>query len=314
MATISKRNNKWHVQIRRKEFQSKTKTFLLKKDAQLWARQTEISLQKDGLGIRLSSYPAFIEIINRYVKEVSSLKRGFVNERHHLSNILKEKFIYLPLNKITPLYFAKYRDKRLKEVKSSTLLREFNILNHIFTVCMTEWDYEINNPLKKIKKPKANDRRERRLTDYEYNFLVKGNYPQQSLRYLIEFAIETGMRRGEILNIKVKDIKGQTLLIPQTKNGHPRIIPLTKRALYILNNGELPFSMSANAVRLAWERLKKKGNIKDLHFHDLRHEAISRFFEKGLSIPEVALISGHKDVRMLFRYTHLKAEDILRKL
>ena len=72
--------------------------------------------------------------------------------------------------------------------------------------------------------------------------------------------------------------------------------------------------MTANALKLAWSRLKKKGNIKDLHFHDLRHEAISRFFEKGLSIPEVALISGHKDVRMLFRYTYLKAEDILRKL
>jgi len=68
------------------------------------------------------------------------------------------------------------------------------------------------------------------------------------------------------------------------------------------------------ALRLAWSRLKKKGGIKDLHFHDLRHEAISRFFEKGLSIPEVALISGHKDVRMLFRYAHLKAEDILKKL
>ena len=72
--------------------------------------------------------------------------------------------------------------------------------------------------------------------------------------------------------------------------------------------------MSANAVRLAWDRLKKKGNFKDLHFHDIRHEAISRFFEKGLSIPEVALISGHRDYKMLFRYTHLKAEDILRKL
>ena len=104
------------------------------------------------------------------------------------------------------------------------------------------------------------------------------------------------------------------MLIPQTKNGHPRTIPLTKRALYILNNTELPFPYTANALKLAWNRLKKKGNIEDLHFHDLRHEAISRFFEKGLSIPEVALISGHKDVRMLFRYTHLKAEDILRKL
>ena len=314
MATIRKRNNKWHVQIRRKEFQSKTKTFLLKKDAELWARQTEISLQKDDLGIKLKSYPTFIQIINRYLEEVSSLKRGYVNEKHHLSNILKEKFIYLPLNKITPLYFAQYRDKRLQEVKNSTLLREFNILSHIFTVCMTEWDYEINNPLKKIKKPKANDKRERRLTEYEYNFLVKGNYPQQALRYIIEFAIETGMRRGEILNINQEHIKGQTLLIPQTKNGHPRTIPLTKRALYILNNTELPFPYTPNALKLAWNRLKKKGNIKDLHFHDCRHEAISRFFEKGLSIPEVALISGHKDVRMLFRYTHLKAEDIISKL
>ncbi|MDA9628884.1 site-specific integrase [Pelagibacteraceae bacterium] len=314
MATISKHYGKWQAQIRIKDYPNQTKSFLLKKDAELWARQTEILLQKNDLGIRLQSYPTFIEIINRYIKEVSSLKRGYVNERHHLSNILKEKFIYLLLNKITPLYFAQYRDKRLREIKSSTFLREFNILSHIFTVYMTEWDYEIINPLKKIKKPKANDRRERRLTEYEYNFLVKGNYPQQTLRYIIEFAIEMGMRRGEILNIKQEHIKGQTLLIPQTKNGHPRTIPLTRRALYILNNTELPFTYTPNALKLAWNRLKKKGNIKDLHFHDLRYEAISRFFEKGLTIPEVALISGHKDVRMLFRYTHLKAEDILRKL
>ena len=314
MATISKHYRKWQAQIRIKDYPNRTKSFLLKKDAELWARQTEILLQKDDLGIKLKSYPTFIEIINRYLEEVSSLKRGYLNEKHHLSNILKEKFINLPLNKITPLYFAQYRDKRLQEIKSSTLLREFNILSHIFTVCITEWDYEINNPLKKIKKPKANDKRERRLTEYEYNFLVKGNYPQQILRCLIEFAIETGMRRGEILNIKKEHIKIQTLLIPQTKNGHPRTIPLTKRALYILNNTKLPFPYTANAFKLAWNRLKQKGNIKDLHFHDLRHEAISRFFEKGLSIPEVALISGHKDVRMLFRYTHLKAEDVLKKL
>ena len=165
-----------------------------------------------------------------------------------------------------------------------------------------------------ITKPNGNFKRERRLTETEYTFLVKGNYPQTTLRNIIEVAIETAMRRGEILNIKPEHIKGQTLLIPETKNSHPRTIPLTKRALYILENTQLPFPMSANAVRLAWDKLKKKGNIKDLHFHDLRHEAISCFFEKGLSIPEVALISGHKDVRMLFRYTHLKAEDILRKL
>ena len=103
-------------------------------------------------------------------------------------------------------------------------------------------------------------------------------------------------------------------LIPETKNGHQRKIPISYKAWTIFKEVPLPFPVSSNALKLAWSRLKKKGNIKDLHFHDLRHEAISRFFEKGLSIPEVALISGHKDVRMLFRYTHLKAEDILRKL
>ena len=122
------------------------------------------------------------------------------------------------------------------------------------------------------------------------------------------------MRRGEILKIQPHNIKGRILVLPMSKNGSSRQIPLTKKAIQILNDSKLPFVTTPNALRLSWSRLKKKGNIKDLHFHDLRHEAISRFFEKGLSIPEVALISGHKDARMLFRYTHLKAEDILRKL
>jgi integrase len=74
------------------------------------------------------------------------------------------------------------------------------------------------------------------------------------------------------------------------------------------------FPISANAVRLAWERVRQRARIKDLRFHDLRHEAISRFFEIGLSVPEVALISGHKDARMLFRYTQLRAENVAQKL
>ena len=117
----------------------------------------------------------------------------------------------------------------------------------------------------------------------------------------------------EILNIKPEHIEGQTLLIPISKNGHSRRIPLTKKALLILQSSELPFRLTANALRLSWDRLKVKGNIKDLHFHDLRHDAISCFFEKGLSIPEVALISGHRDYKMLFHYTHLKCEDIIKK-
>jgi len=109
-----------------------------------------------------------------------------------------------------------------------------------------------------------------------------------------------------------------TLHIPITKNGFSRTIPLTQLALETLKSlpqdDERIFPITGNAVRLAWQHLKKRVGIEDLHFHDLRHEAISRFFEMGLSVPEVALISGHRDYRMLFRYTHLRAEDVAKKL
>ena len=129
------------------------------------------------------------------------------------------------------------------------------------------------------------------------------------------------MRRGELLSARWQhfDLEKRTLLIPMTKNGHPRKVPLDAAALAAIerlprsDDGRL-LPLSDEAVKLAWKRLIKRARIVDFHFHDLRHEAISRFFERGLTVPEVALISGHRDVRMLFRYTHLKAEDVAARL
>jgi integrase len=140
------------------------------------------------------------------------------------------------------------------------------------------------------------------------------------LRPLIEFATETAMRRSELLRLRWSDINYDSSLakLEVTKNGEGRDIPLSPRALHILaslpRDGERIFPITDNSVRLAWSRLVKRAALADYHFHDLRHEAISRFFEQGLSIPEVALISGHKTPSMLFRYTHLKAVAIVDKL
>jgi integrase len=128
------------------------------------------------------------------------------------------------------------------------------------------------------------------------------------------------MRRGELLKIKWADLdlEERTLQLYDTKNGEDRKVPLTVAATRVLeewgSTSERIFPVTNVAVRQAWDRLVKRAGITNLHFHDLRHEAISRFFEMGLSVPEVALISGHKDPRMLFRYTHLRAEDVVRKL
>ncbi|WP_245482218.1 MULTISPECIES: site-specific integrase [unclassified Mesorhizobium] len=136
---------------------------------------------------------------------------------------------------------------------------------------------------------------------------------------MLELAVETGMRRGELLSLEWKhvDLDARTAILPLTKNGNSRKVPLTTRAATVLSKipvrGETVFPISPGAFRQAWERLVKTG-LKNLLFHDLRHEAVSRFFEMGLSVPEVALISGHRDYRMLFRYTHIRPEDVARKL
>ena len=313
MASIRRRNNKYQVQVRKNNYKRISRTFYSLKSAKTWANHIENKMAL-GFDLEEKNDSSLKDIIERYLKEITIFKKGKESETRRLNRLLKENICKEKAYNLKTFHFVEFKNKRIKD-GNKTCHYDLVLLRHIYNVAINQWNlFNIKNPLINVPKPKLNPSRERRLTEYEYTFLVKGNYPQQSLRYLIECAIETGMRRGEILNIKKEHIKGQTLLIPQTKNGHPRTIPLTKKALYILNNTELPFPYTPNALKLAWNRLKKKGNIKDLHFHDLRHEAISRFFEKGLSIPEVALISGHRDVRMLFRYTHLKAEDILRKL
>jgi len=314
MATIRKRKGKWQVQIRHHGHNGVSKTFLRKQEADQWARELEVSFDQNKLACKTIIYPSFLSIIERYTKEISANKRGHIRERYFLQQLVKTDLAQLKLDQIQARHIARLRDHRLVKNKPDTVLRELTIINHIFNVCIKDWSYPISNPVKQIYKPKSSCLRKRRLTSFEYNYLVNNNVMNPKLKAIIELAIETGMRRGELLKIEQHHVRDRTLIIPLTKNGVSREIPLTKKASHLLNDNILPFSMTPNALRLAWSRIKKKGNIKDLHFHDLRHEAISRFFEKGLSIPEVALISGHKDVRMLFRYTHLKAEDILRKL
>ena len=313
MASIRKRNGKWHAQVRRANCKSITKTFTLKKYAERWARDMEQKLDRQELQIDHQE-ATLRDLVNRYLTEVVPLKRSNESEEIVLLSFLKEKFVDLSIYKINAEHFAKYRDRRLKIVKPATFVRQIGILQHLYNTAIKEWGFEFKNPVKSIRKPIIRNKRNRRLTDTECQQIVGGNYSHQLLRSIIELALETGMRRGELLRIQRDHIKDQTLLIPYAKNGESRIIPLTKRARQILDHASLPFPVSANGLRLAWQRLRKRFSIKDLHFHDLRHEAISRFFEKGLSVAEVALISGHKDVRMLFRYTHLKAEDIVGKI
>ena len=132
---------------------------------------------------------------------------------------------------------------------------------------------------------------------------------------MIEIAIETCMRRGEILSLEWKhiDFERSKALLPSTKNGRSRWVPLSLKVNILLDKLSRDharlFPITDVAVRQSWDRLRKRAGITDLTFHDLRHEGISRQFESGLSIPQVMAISGHQTAVQLFRYIQLSDFD-----
>lgn len=330
MATLRKRSGKWQVQVR-KDGHNLSKTFHLREDAQRWAREQERLID---LGEALPSVPkegdslTLGELLGRYRSEVTPRKRSAVPESYLLRSIQRHTIAELKVSSVTQVSVGDYRDYRLTQVSPSTVRRELAILQHAFNVARKEWGIPLPD-LREVSKPTPAKARERRLTEDDLKSLSEA-FRQCSnpiVKPAFLFALATGMRRGEVLSLRWSHIDPQanTAFLPLTKNGSSRSVPLSPMALQALRllpetkgnhkalNGPV-FPISANALRLSWERLKRRAGVKDLRFHDLRHEAISRFFELGLSVPEVSLISGHKDPRMLFRYTHLRAADVATKL
>ena len=234
------------------------------------------------------------------------------------------------LSDLSPAHLASYRDERLKSIKPNTLKRELSILSSAINTAIIDWGIPIpSNPVAMTRIPKYDDSRDRRLKDGEEEKLLAIAKPVY--RRAIIIAVETAIRRGELLNIRKSHINfdKQTLHIPETKTDTPRTIPLSTRAIKALRDqiksisdanvvqmerDSKLFSMSSPMFRHEIHRYRVKLDMEDWRFHDLRHEATSRLFERGFNVMEVALVTGHQDLRMLKRYTHLKAENLVARL
>lgn len=325
MATITKRKDSWFVQIRRKGFTPRYRSFQSKTEAQTWAREQETKIDaRDAPQVtaRVLQSPLF-ELIERYRREVSPSKRSCESELLRLRKMQRHPLCDLALRDVTPSAIASYRDDRLLVVKAGTVRRELSLLHHIFDTARKQWRLNLGrNPVEDIRQLVVRDQRERRLhhTEQEKLETELGKCRNPHLLPLVLFALETGMRRGELLSLQWEnvDLVRRTAFIPDTKNGIPRTIPLTKAAAAILaelldSTGQV-FNVSIDCLKAAWQRARVRAGISDLRFHDLRHEAVSRLFQLGLNVPEVALISGHKDPRMLFRYTHLMPDQVRDRL
>lgn len=333
MASITKRKGGWCVQVRRKGYEARNKTFPTKSAALKWGREQEALM--DGGKLPATTAPLrakrLTDLIEQYRLTVSPHKRSSETEDLRLGRMAKDPISAKVLIDLTPADFAGYRDRRLKVVKPGTVRRELYLFANMIDTATKEWGYPFpTNAVRSIAFPIANDARDRRLEDGEAAILRSAIASSRNpfIAPIVELAIQTGLRRREVLELTWDNIDPvrRIAFIPTTKTGQPRTIPLTERAVAIIqalpcergNEGQPKdqglFPISLNAFKQAWKRVQKRSGLADLRFHDLRHEALSRFCELGLSVPELSVISGHKDPRMLFRYMHLRADDLARKL
>lgn len=325
MATITKRGDRYQVRVRRRGFAEQSDTFRTKAAAERWAREVEAKMDAGAFhDLKVEARRMTLaDACDKYGREVTPKKRGSVAEAKRLEAWRAHELASRPLAKILPADVAAHRDARLAAKKSPNTVRlELALLSHIYTTARKAWGMSgLINPVAETAKPsKAGTERRRRLLPGEEARLLwaaRKTGPKW-LPHVIVLAIETGMRRGEIASLTAAHIAGDVASLQTTKNGDARDVPLSPRAQRAIRRairghrrGKLPL---AHEITQRFTTATKEAKIVGLHFHDLRREAVSRLFEMGLQLPEVAAISGHKTWSQLAVYTKPRAEDLARKL
>lgn len=329
MATIRRLRGRWQAQVRRRGVKPRCKSFDSKLEAEKWARDLEAQVDRFGAApdTKILESTTLGQLLERYQREISPTKRGSVQEIRRLDVLRRHDLAYRTMIGLSQQDIASFRDERLQSVAPSTTVRELAILSHVLEVAIRDWGLPLaRNVVKLVRRPVIRNERSRRLSGDEEQRLLDGCDAGKVafFKTIVILAIETGMRRGEILGLRWSDISHnrRVITLTMTKNGSGREVPLSQRAFDALmdwkSRAEVDqstvFPMTAGALEQAWRRLLARSNVEELRFHDLRHEGVSRLFERGLNMIEVSSISGHKELRMLKRYTHLSADDLVARL
>jgi integrase len=323
MATIRQIRGKWQTIVRRKGYPNQSKTFDLRKDAERWGRHQERLIDAGEWVNRTEAQQTTLwELLDRYGKEISATKRGSRAELNRLEMFKRSILAKLSVAAITGQRVAEWRDLRLKEVSSGTVLRELQLLGHVFAVAIREWGIALHgNPVSLISKPAPGKARDRTLSDAERSALIAACDKCQNpwVKPVVVFALETGARRGEILSLRWVDVDLQYCTAKVDGKTGPRAIPLSTACTALLKviprsvDGRV-FPVTVEALKQAYERAVVRAGISNFTFHDLRHDALTRLGRLGLNVLELRAISGHATANMLQRYVSIKAEDLAVKL
>ena len=338
MAVIRNRGDfQYQAIVRRRGYEEQTRTFTTKKEAQSWAINVESEMVRAVFVSRVEAERTMLcEVIERYILEVCPKHKGCYSETLRLRALARHSLGRRFIATLKPLDFARYRDERLKIRMPGTVQRELALVSAVIEVGRREWGLNIANPISMISKPTVKNARERRLSSAEESLLLAvfdketreangqlsaGEVRNIWIKPLFLLALETAMRRGELLSLKWEnvDLAKQVAFLPDKKDGDSRSVPLSKAAVGLLQalprsiNGRV-FGTTADAVKKSFSRAVERAGLVDFHFHNTRHEATTRLGRKLPNIIELARVTGHRAVNMRKRYYNITAEELALKI
>lgn len=321
MATYQERDGRIRAIIRRKGHPAKSKTFARKSDAVKWARKVESDLDSGGF---VESKETVAELLKHYRSEVSEHKLGWKWEQTRIDRFAKLPWVQMRASECGD-ELNRWAQARRKQVSDATVNRELNILSGVFTHAIKVRRIKLHrNPVSLVARPSNPKARNRRVSTQELAaFWAAGRGRDHTIRWyvpvMVEFGVETALRLSEMCRLEWADVHEAQcwLAVNESKNGDSRKVPLSPRALELL--AMLPralpnvFPVQEGSFGVIYRKVCKELGIKDLHFHDTRHEAVSRL-AKIYPVLQLAAISGHRNLKSLQVYYNPTIEELVQHL
>lgn len=339
MASFVVRDGRWRALVRKRGI-TRCATFGTKAQAKAWADKVEREIDDlRAKGVMDAKGLTIADLIDRYITELYAAKPWGRSKSADLAR-LKADLGHLPAPALTSHTVTDYFSKRFKEGSGPVVISaQVGYLVGVLRVARTLWQLDVplraaqdaRTALTTVRMVGKAKRRDRRVSDAELRKLIayfKDSDSEVPMGDLIQFCVATSMRISEVCRLTWADLdaKGRTILIrdrkhPSDKIGNDQRVPLLAAAGFDAftivtrqkKRGPRIFPVNHRTVSTYFARAVDALELDDLHLHDLRHEGISRLFEAGYTIEQVALVSGHRDWAMLKRYTHVQAADLHRK-
>ena len=333
MSSLRKeKNGRWRGEVRKNGLRI-SKTFDSKGDASKWAREVEIKIEKEQFeDFRDSAHLTLAHLIKRYRDEITPNKKGAVSEVYKLNFIIRQPIAKTKILRLSTRMIIEFKNELKRTRAPATVNKYIHYIHTIWETARLTWGINLppNNPTALVKREKVMTKIDRILSYEEQDRLLTAckESSLDQLSDIVEFALETAMRFGEITRLQVRDIDFDKSIatLHDTKNGERRDVPLTVRALDICSKYKFKdkvlefkdhqtlFPIHRDKFRHYFEQACKKAAVKGFRFHDTRATKITRLFEEGWDVSSVAVVSGHKSWSELQKYTRIKAIDLVDKI